>query len=270
MPPPFSHSWGFAAILPFYIFATFSYALRVASGRAIFSAVALRLTLIGFLVQLTFLILHLSEIGLPFFEGRFETYQVVGASVTATFLVLSFLPRRRFFALGIVLVPVALLFTTLSLTQRIAYSVPGHFLENPWAFVHLVFVSIGMAIFVAGFGTGILYIVREDRLKKKRVGGFLERLPSLEEMDLMYYRLLYTGFVFYTIGIITGGGWSKSVTGVYLSGDFKQILSLGIWVFFALFLNLRSAKGWIGKKGVLVSSAGFVAALILFTWLQSR
>lgn len=140
----------------------------------------------------------------------------------------------------------------------------------PWALVHLVFVSIGMSIFTVGLGIGLLYLVRESRLKKKEVGGFLERLPSLEKMDRIYYRLLYTGFVFYTIGMITGGGWSKSVSGVYLSGDFKQILSLAIWVFFALFLNLRSAKGWIGKKGIMVSSIGFVAALLLFTWLETR
>lgn len=240
----------------------------MASGRAVFSAVALRLTLIGFLVHLASLVIHLSNTGLPFLVGSFETYEVVGASVAATFLVLSFLPRRRFFVLGIVLVPVALLFTILALTQRIAYSLPGHFLQNPWAFVHLVFVSIGMAIFIVAFGTGLLYLVREERLKRKKMGGFLERLPSLEEMDLMYYRLLYTGFVFYSIGIVTGGGWSKSVSGYYLSGDFKQILSLAIWVFFALFLNLRKTQGWIGKRGILVSSAGFIAAMILFTWLQ--
>lgn len=261
-----NYSNGFLVVVGFYILATVFYCLRSIFEKKILSAVALRITIAGLMIHAVFLARHLLGQEYPFLIAPFDTFQLVSLCVVFAFVLLSFL--YRFFAAGLILLPAGLLFNILSLVHLVRYRAPGHFLENPWAFVHLVFVFIGLAVFIISFIVGIIYLIQEYRIKHKKTGGLFERFPSLEILDHIHYRSLYTGFVFFTIGIITGGGWSKSMTGVYVTGNLKQLLSFAAWIFFALFLNLRVSRGWVGRRGILLSCIGFAAVFFLFTWVQ--
>src|SRR3990167_3344527 len=144
------------------------------------------------------------------------------------------------------------------------------FLKNPWALPHLIFIFTRMIIFLISFAEGIIYLVSEYRIKNKRIGGWFDKLPSLETIERNHNKLLNIGFVFFTLGIITGGGWSKSATGYYVSNNFQQIGSFVLWIFFAIFLKLRVSRGWVGHRGILLSCIGFVAVIILLTWAQQH
>lgn len=266
MPVAISYSSGFLVVLGFYIPAVVLYCLRSIFEKKILSAIALRIAIAGLMVHAVFLTRHLWAQGYPYLVAPFDTFQLVSFCVILAFVVLSFL--YRFFAAGIILLPVGLLFNVLGLSTLVRYRAPGHLLENPWAFVHLVFVFIGLAVFTVSFVVGIIYLIQEYRIKNKKTGGAFGRFPPLEILDHVHYRSLYIGFVFFTVGIITGGGWSKSTSGVYVTGDLKQLLSFAAWIFFALFLNLRVSRGWVGRRGILLSSIGFAAVFFLFTWVQ--
>lgn len=224
------------------------------------------MTIGGLLIHAVFLIRHFFLQGYPFLVSPFESLQLVSLCVVLTFVLLCF--SHRFFAAGLILLPVGLVFNILSLTALVRYRAPGYFLENPWAFIHLVFVFIASAVFMVSFVVGLIYLVQERRIKHKKTGGLFDRLPPLEILDLVHYRSLYIGFVFFTVGIITGGGWSKSIVGVYVTGSLKELISFAAWIFFALFLNLRVSRGWVGRRGILLSSVGFAAVIFLLTWVQ--
>ena len=266
MPTAITYSSGFLVVLGSYILATVLYCLRSIFEKKILSAIALRITVAGLIIHAVFLAHHLLEQKYPFLVSPFDAFQLVSFCVILAFVLLCFL--YRFFAAGLILLPVGLVFNILSLAHLVRYRAPGHFLENPWAFIHLVFVFIGLAVFMVSFIVGIIYLIQEYRIKHKKTGGLFERFPPLEILDHIHYRSLYIGFVFFTVGIITGGGWSKSTTGVYITGNLKQLLSFAAWIFFAFFLNLRVSRGWIGRRGILLSCIGFVAVLFLFTWVQ--
>lgn len=266
MPSAPSYSSIFLVVLGFYIGGTLLYSLRTIFGKKVLSAIGLRVTLVGLLLHTVILTLHLVKQGYPFVQSSFDAFQITSLCIVGVFVLLSFF--YRFYATGIVLLPLALLFNILSLPIFVRYHSPGHFLENPWAFIHLVFIFIAIAIFMVSFVIGVLYLIQENRIKNKKSGGIFDRFPSLEVMDLIHYRSLYIGFIFFTIGIITGGGWSKSTIGFYMTGNVKQILSFGAWIFFAIFLPLRVSRGWIGRRGILLSSIGFAAVIFLFTWVQ--
>lgn len=136
-------------------------------------------------------------------------------------------------------------------------------LKNPWALFHLIFMFLAVAVFVMSLGVGLLYLWRESRIKHKKTGGFPDRFPPLEIMHGIHYKALYTGFVLFTLGIIAGGGWSKVTHGVYVTDSAKQIFSFVLWLFFAVFLNLRAVRGWIGRRGVILSGIGLVGVLLL-------
>lgn len=256
--PVMSH---FVVILGCYVIAFFLFCLRLITGHQNLSLVALRWTVISFFGHLLLLSFYFQEKGYPFLSNSFDFLQVMSLTIVLVYLIFSHF--YRFYAAGLFLLPLTLIFLSMSLTKIIASTTPGHFFENPWAFIHLLFVSVGIAIFIVSFIAGLLFIFQEVRIKKNFFGGFLDRLPSLESLDQIYYKSLYVGFVLFTVGIITGGGWSKSETGHYLQIAVKPLLALGIWGFFAIFLNLRKPMGLKGRRGILLSAIGFVGVILL-------
>ena len=142
-------------------------------------------------------------------------------------------------------------------------------LQNHWAFSHLVFSILALVGFMITLTLGLLYLASEYNFKKKKTSRFLDKLPPLETLEKLHYTTLYVAFLFFSAGIITGAGWSKSVTGLYISGDKKQLISFAIWVFFAVFLNIRVFRGWVGRRGVLLSMIGFLGIIILMLLLQN-
>lgn len=255
----------FLVVLGLYIVATLGFCLRVIFDQKIFSTVALRSTLLAFVLHSTILANHFIKVGYPFLVGGFETLQLTSLCIVLVFICLCLF--YRFQATGLVLIPLSLIFYVSSLTRSDAYRVPGYFFENPWAFVHLVFIFMSMAIFMVSFVIGLTYLFQEYRIKHKMSGGFFDRFPALETMDQIHYRALWIGFLFFTIGIITGAGWSKSTVHLYVTTNVKQILSFLVWIFFAIFLNLRVSKGWVGRRGIILSGIGFLTIIFLMTWV---
>lgn len=261
-------SWGLILPLTLYTAASFIYFFKIVLRRESLSTLGLRLIVIGIIVHGILLSVHVAGAPYPFLVSSFEAFQVTSIILMLAFLLFSIF--YRFFYAILFLVPLAIVFFVLSLTRVVAYHIPGHFLANPWGFVHLLFMILAAPMFLVSLTGGFLYLVREDRIKHKRLGGFFDHLPALQEIEEIHYRSLYMGFVLFTVGIITGGGWSKSVSGYYLVHDVKQLLAIGLWVFLALFLNLRVSHGWIGKRGIVLSSIGIIGVIFLFSWTQGR
>ena len=77
-------------------------------------------------------------------------------------------------------------------------------------------------------------------------------------------RAVIVGFFWLAIGIFTGAVWAEQAWGRYWSWDPKETWALITWLVYALYLHLRRARGWHGRRLALVSVIGFVA--VLFTW----
>lgn len=258
------HPAGFFVVLIVYFLAVLGFSFRIVFHQRFLTALALRITLAGFVLHVVFFVIHLVRQGYPFLISRFDSLQLTSLGIVLVFLLLCFF--YRFSITGIVILPTALLFYIIALTTQADYRNLSTILENPWAFSHLLLIFLSLALFMVIFVVGILYLASEARIKRKITGGFFERFPPLEVLDRIHYRGLYTAFVFYTLGIFAGAGWSKSSLGVYVTNDLKELLSIGTWAFFALFLNLRVPQGWIGRKGIVLSSIGFLGLIFLVVW----
>ena len=73
------------------------------------------------------------------------------------------------------------------------------------------------------------------------------------------------GFLFLTVGIISGAVWANSAWGTYWSWDPKETWSLITWFIYAIFLHCRFMRGWRGKRAAWISVIGF--ASVVFTYL---
>ncbi|SEM36948.1 cytochrome c-type biogenesis protein CcsB [Syntrophus gentianae] len=139
-------------------------------------------------------------------------------------------------------------------------------LQSNWLTSHVMTCFLGYAGFAFAFGCGLMYFLKiSDENKAGKSEGFLKRLPSLATLDLMIYQSIALGFVFLTIGIMTGSIWAHYAWGSYWSWDPKETWSLVTWIIYAVTLHVQYIRGWRGKRMAFMTVIGF--ASVLFTYL---
>lgn len=122
-------------------------------------------------------------------------------------------------------------------------------LKSNWLTIHVLTCFIGYASLTVGFVTSLVLLF------SKRSG---------EQLDALSYKMIAFGFLFLTLGIITGAVWANSAWGTYWSWDPKETWSLITWIVYAIYLHMRLRAGWRGKKAAWLSVTGFLA--MLFTY----
>lgn len=163
-------------------------------------------------------------------------------------------------SLGVFVLPAAFLlmaFASLSpgISDRIQPLVPA--LQSNWLTSHVVTCFMGYAAFTVSFAIGIMYFLRNIPLF-----GFI---PEGDILDELLYQHAVLGFVFLTLGIMTGSVWAHYAWGSYWSWDPKETWSLITWLIYALMLHARYVRGWKGKRMAILAIIGFAA--MLFTYL---
>ena len=145
--------------------------------------------------------------------------------------------RYRLQASGALFVPLALLILIFAIVRRGEYALPAAAIANPWVLIHILFMSLTFAVFAVSFLVGITYLYEESQLKNHHPGRLLAWLPSLEMMDGIHYKALTVGFALLSVGILSGAALSKAASGKFFSGDPRQLVAIGAWVLYAIFLN---------------------------------
>ncbi len=133
-------------------------------------------------------------------------------------------------------------------------------LQSNWLAVHVSTCFLGYAAFALAFGVSILYLLKSSGRAKE----FTRILPPLHILDELTYQLVVFGFLFLSIGIITGAIWANQAWGRYWGWDPKETWSFITWLIYAVMLHARFAKGWKGKAIAYLSCIGFMA--VLFTY----
>jgi cytochrome c-type biogenesis protein CcsB len=127
---------------------------------------------------------------------------------------------------------------------------------NSWGLALLVAIPVCLAFFVA------VYLVQS--LPAETKNRLLERFPDVRVLDELGYQLILLGFLFLSIGIITGAVWANSAWGRYWGWDPKETWSLITWFVYATLLHARLTRGWHGKRIAYLSMIGFAA--VVFTY----
>ncbi len=172
--------------------------------------------------------------------------------------------RFRFLVLGVFILPMVsiLMLSSLLLPSELRPLSP--LLQSYWLIFHTLFAFVGYAAFAVAAGIGLMYLIQERHLKNKRPSWICTKLPSVQILDEINYKLIALGFPLHTLAIITGALWAESSLGSYWRWDPKEVWSLIAWLIYALILHLRIIKGYRGRKAAALSIIGFLA--VLFTY----
>lgn len=173
--------------------------------------------------------------------------------------------RFKLMVLGSFVAPLAAFFMTISTAMPAGETVVKPIFKSLWLTVHVATVFVGNALLAISFLAAVMYLIQEHQIKRKRLGSFYERLPSLATLDnINYYAILY-GFPFLTAGMICGSIYAQFALGSYWQWDPKEVWSLISWLSYAVLIHERLAVGWQGRKAAIMSIICF--SLLIFTFI---
>ena len=138
-------------------------------------------------------------------------------------------------------------------------------LQSYWINIHPMVLMSAYAIFGNAFGVGLALLVQESQIKSRKPTELCYRLPAIEDLDDLNYRLIVIGFPVLTLGILMGGIWAYGAWGRFWGWDPKETWSLITALVYAAYLHMRFIGGWRGRKAVYMSMLGF--ACVLFTFI---
>jgi len=127
---------------------------------------------------------------------------------------------------------------------------------------HVITCFIGYAAFAVAFGLSIMYLIRQREPVSK--GSLLDRFPKPNVIDDLTHQMIMFGFLFLSVGIISGAVWANSAWGRYWGWDPKETWSLITWFIYATLLHAKLMRGWQGRRIAYLSVIGFAA--VLFTY----
>nr|YP_009562217.1 Ycf5 protein [Syringa pinnatifolia]QAU56410.1 Ycf5 protein [Syringa pinnatifolia]UZG89866.1 cytochrome c heme attachment protein [Syringa pinnatifolia] len=90
------------------------------------------------------------------------------------------------------------------------------------------------------------------------------RSQFIQKLDYWSYRVISLGFIFLTIGILSGAVWANEAWGSYWSWDPKETWAFITWIVFAIYLHIRTNIKWKGINSAIVASIGFLIIWICY------
>jgi cytochrome c-type biogenesis protein CcsB len=137
-------------------------------------------------------------------------------------------------------------------------------LKSNWLIAHVVTCFLGYAAFAVSCGISFLYLATKARTGNPAPRGIYAFLPETRQLDEFNYQMILFGFLWLSLGIITGSVWANSAWGTYWSWDPKETWSLITWFIYAALLHARTLQGWRGNRVAWLSIVGF--GCVLFTY----
>nr|YP_010163342.1 cytochrome c heme attachment protein [Kotschya aeschynomenoides]QRI61134.1 cytochrome c heme attachment protein [Kotschya aeschynomenoides] len=90
------------------------------------------------------------------------------------------------------------------------------------------------------------------------------RSQFIQQLDRWSYRIISLGFLFLTIGILSGAVWANEAWGSYWNWDPKETWAFITWTIFAIYLHTRKNKKLEGFNSSIVASLGFFIIWICY------
>ena len=136
-------------------------------------------------------------------------------------------------------------------------------LQSNWLIAHVITCFLGYAAFTVACGLGFMYLFKHKWEDKGP--GIFTALPGLRILDDLMHQTIVFGFLWLSLGIITGAIWANEAWGTYWQWDPKETWSLITWFIYAVALHARFVRGWTGRKIAFLSIIGFIS--VIFTYI---
>ena len=190
------------------------------------------------------------------FSDMFESLVLFAWSIVLVYLALSVKLRLRGLDAASALLALLALAYASTFPSHIRPLMPA--LRSNWLSIHVFTCFLGYA------GFAVSCMAAAGHLAATRASS-LATAETRERMETIVAKTVSFGFLFLTLGIITGAVWANSAWGTYWSWDPKETWSLITWFVYAAFLHCKYMRGWGGRRAAWISIVGFLS--VLFTYV---
>nr|ASJ64430.1 cytochrome c heme attachment protein [Farsetia stylosa] len=90
------------------------------------------------------------------------------------------------------------------------------------------------------------------------------RYQLIEQLDFWSFRIISLGFIFLTVGILSGAVWANETWGSYWNWDPKETWAFITWTIFAIYLHIKTNRNVKGINSAIVASIGFLLIWICY------
>nr|YP_009309327.1 cytochrome c biogenesis protein [Pogostemon yatabeanus]AKM21387.1 cytochrome c biogenesis protein [Pogostemon yatabeanus] len=118
------------------------------------------------------------------------------------------------------------------------------------------------------FFLGEIEYMNEERDGLQKTSFFFQknyyRSQLIQQLDYWSYRVISLGFLFLTIGILSGAVWANEAWGSYWSWDPKETWAFITWTIFSIYLHTRTNRKLKATNSAIVASIGFLIIWICY------
>ncbi len=135
-------------------------------------------------------------------------------------------------------------------------------MRGPWIEFHAALSLIAYGAFALGGLAGVMYLIQDRQLKKRKGGTLLYHLPPITDLGIANTRLIWLGLALLTIAFAAG-----FVSGMQVD-TIKFWTSATIWFAYALMVVLRQVHTLAPRRTAILSVAALAFILITLPAIQ--
>lgn len=90
------------------------------------------------------------------------------------------------------------------------------------------------------------------------------RSQLIQQLDHWSFRIISLGFIFLTIGIISGSVWANEAWGSYWNWDPKETWAFITWTIFTIYLHTQTNTNLKGTNSAIMALIGFIIIWICY------
>jgi ABC-type uncharacterized transport system permease subunit len=216
----------------------------------------------GFLCQSLFLYWRGQELGRCPITNPFELLTFTGWSMTLFYFVVG--SAYRLSLLGAFTAPLAFALQFTALLKPDPVTVPGRPAGGMWTEMHASLSLLAYGAFGLAFVAGVMFLI-QDRLLKNHTGMNLVRtLPPVRHLARALKRLLFTGTLLLTLGIVSA---YQMETRPQAS---KLVLVWCVWAAYGALLAYEYWRGMSARRAAWAAVACFVLAVTSLWFVTPR
>ena len=233
--------------------------LRAGGGGPGLQRVNYAVMCLGFVLHTAFLYLRGHAVGRCPLTNLFETQAFVAWAAVLFFLLIG--PSYRVSFLGAFTAPLVLVICLSALMLPVDVVQAEPLKRSAWVEFHAAIAILACGAFALAFVTSSMYLLQERQLKTRRLSTSFLLLPSIEQLDVIHFRLLLMGFAMLTVGMI-GGMISYHIVGHWTIP--KIIWAVAVWLIYGALVLARGFWTVRGRRVAVGSMVSFAFMLIGF------
>jgi ABC-type uncharacterized transport system permease subunit len=125
--------------------------------------------------------------------------------------------------------------------------------------IHIGFAVLGQAFAIIACAVSVLYLWQQNLLKKKLLDQLPQNLPAIDRLSTVLVASLWSGFVFITLGLLTGALFTQMRGGLSDAGIAAKVAwAIAVWIWYLATLLAKNVFNRPSKRIAQMSLGGFL------------